>query len=325
MSATAAILGGVSALGSLSNLISQASTNKTLQKMQAEQFEHDKQMWNLNNEYNTPLQQKNRLLDAGYNPLMMNGSVSTGNSASPVKAPNVPNLTAPQVDTQGLVNSILTSKQMEINQQQADTQEKRADTQNKVDIINASTNVKNIEQAIRESLSRQNINEKQIENILADIRQKDEITKGLQISNQYLAQEKEANIKESLSRSYLNMLTGQKTVSETKFIDTQKAWYGKLTAAQIAKLQSGAYLDSSSAKRINELLAGDKRLQQLTAEEIASKVANIASDTNLKTVEEKQKAFDLWVQKNTGFKAQGGQLDALFNVAASSIATFTAE
>lgn len=325
MSATAAILGGVSALGSLSNLISQASTNKTLQKMQAEQFEHDKQMWNLNNEYNTPIQQKNRLLDAGFNPLMMNGSVSTGNSPSPVKAPNVPNLTAPQLDTQGFANSIMTSKQMEINQQQADTQEKRVDTQNKVDVINATTNVKNIEQAIRESLSRQNINEKQIENILADIRQKDEITKGLQISNQYLAQEKEANIKESLSRSYLNMLTGQKTVSETQFIDTQKAWYGKLTAAQIAKLQSGAYLDSASANRINELLAGDKRLQQLTAVEIASKVANIASDTKLKTVEEKQKAFDLWIQQNTGFKAQGGQLDALFNVAAAALTTFTAE
>lgn len=325
MSATAAIIGGVSALGSLSNLISQASNNKTLKKMQAEQFEHDKEMWNLNNEYNSPIQQKNRLLDAGFNPLMMNGSVSTGNSNSPVKAPDVPNLTAPQLDTQGFVNSILTSKQMEINQQQADTQEKRADTQNKVDVINATTNVKNIEQAIRESLSRQNINEKQIENILADIRQKDEITKGLQISNQYLAQEKEANIKESLSRSYLNMLTGQKTVSETQFIDTQKAWYGKLTAAQIAKLQSGAYLDSSSANRINELLAGDKRLQQLTAVEIASKVANIASDTKLKTVEEKQKAFDLWIQQNTGFKAQGGQLDALFNVAAAALTTFTAQ
>lgn len=325
MSATAAILGGVSALGSLSNLISQASTNKTLQKMQAEQFEHDKQMWNLNNEYNSPIQQKNRLLDAGYNPLMMNGSVSTGNSNSPVKAPDVPNLTAPQVDTQGVVNSIMTSKQMEINKQQADTQEKRADTQNKVDVINATANVKNIEQAIRESLSRQNINEKQIENILADIRQKDEITKGLQISNQYLAQEKEANIKESLSRSYLNMLTGQKTVSETQFIDTQKAWYGKLSAAQIAKLQSGAYLDSASANRINELLAGDKRLQQLTAVEIASKVANIASDTKLKTVEQKQKAFDLWIQQNTGFKAQGGQLDAIFNVAAAALTTFTAE
>lgn len=325
MSATAAIVGGVSALGSLSNLISQASNNKTLQKMQAEQFEHDKQMWNLNNEYNTPIKQKNRLLDAGYNPLMMSGSVSTGNSNSPVKAPEVPDLTAPQVDTQGVVNSILTSKQMEINQQQADTQEKRADTQNKVDVINATTNVKNIEQAIRESLSRQNINEKQIENILADIRQKDEVTKGLQISNQYLAQEKEANIKESLSRTYLNLLTGQKTVSEKEFIDTQKEWYGKLTAAQIAKLQSGAYLDSASANRINELLAGDKRLQQLTAVEIASKVANIVSDTNLKTVEEKQKSFDLWIQQKTGFKAQGGQLDALFNVAAASIATFTAE
>ena len=75
MSATAAIVGGVSALGSLANLISEASNNRTLQQMQKEQFEHDKQMWNLNNEYNTPLQQKNRLMDAGYNPLMLNGSV----------------------------------------------------------------------------------------------------------------------------------------------------------------------------------------------------------------------------------------------------------
>lgn len=54
--------------------------------MQSEQDARDfnLKMWNLNNEYNSPLAQRQRIAEAGINPNFANGSVNSGNAASPV-------------------------------------------------------------------------------------------------------------------------------------------------------------------------------------------------------------------------------------------------
>lgn len=44
--------------------------------------EHELEMWRLNNEYNTPANQMQRMLDAGINPAAAYGQVSSGNSSS---------------------------------------------------------------------------------------------------------------------------------------------------------------------------------------------------------------------------------------------------
>lgn len=51
------------------------------------QREWQEEMWNKNNEYNTPLSQKQRLEDAGINPysVLAQGGADSGNSSSPVQ------------------------------------------------------------------------------------------------------------------------------------------------------------------------------------------------------------------------------------------------
>lgn len=75
------VLSVVPGIGSVAaNLIG----NSQNVKLAREQREHDLRMWSLNNKYNTPQAQKQRLRDAGLNPAlsMMNGMMSAGNSQS---------------------------------------------------------------------------------------------------------------------------------------------------------------------------------------------------------------------------------------------------
>lgn len=54
------------------------------------------QMWQKNNEYNTPEAQKQRLIDAGYNPNMFEASSNT--SSAPAQTIDMPEMQAPQLD-----------------------------------------------------------------------------------------------------------------------------------------------------------------------------------------------------------------------------------
>lgn len=88
----ALIAGGASLLGSALGFGSQKKTNKSnmeLAKYQNEwqtqenekAYQRNLQMWNLQNEYNSPTQQMVRLRSAGLNPNLVYGSGVTGNSA----------------------------------------------------------------------------------------------------------------------------------------------------------------------------------------------------------------------------------------------------
>lgn len=49
--------------------------------------QHDVNMWNMQNQYNTPQMQMQRLTEAGLNPHLMYGQGNTGNASTPQKAP----------------------------------------------------------------------------------------------------------------------------------------------------------------------------------------------------------------------------------------------
>lgn len=110
-----AILGGVSALG---NLFSGIGSNRTARKnaklaaqtsLQTTQMNNDAQMalakyqnqynldmWNRQNEYNSPMAQMKRLDDAGLNKALMYGQGNTGNAAS------TPEAATPNIDYSGI-------------------------------------------------------------------------------------------------------------------------------------------------------------------------------------------------------------------------------
>lgn len=94
----AAIGAATDVASTIFNPISTFLTNKQNLKIAREnrQFAYD--MWKANNEYNTPEAQKQRLIDAGYNPNMFESSSNT--SASPAQTVDMPEMQAPQIDNQ---------------------------------------------------------------------------------------------------------------------------------------------------------------------------------------------------------------------------------
>lgn len=97
-------MGGLTALGSallgggfslISDVLgwgSQAHANKANMELAKYQYEKTLEMWNRQNEYNTPSAQRQRLLDAGLNPGLMYGNGQVANTAS-----DAPKYEAPQI------------------------------------------------------------------------------------------------------------------------------------------------------------------------------------------------------------------------------------
>ena len=83
-----AVSGGFGIIGQLVNYGLQ-------KKLAAQQNEYNLQMWNLQNEYNSPQAQMQRLEDAGLNKALMYGQGSTGNAGN---APQMVTPEAPQID-----------------------------------------------------------------------------------------------------------------------------------------------------------------------------------------------------------------------------------
>lgn len=86
------ISGGVSVLGDLLGFGSQERANKANMELAKYQYEKNLEMWNRQNEYNTPLAQRKRLIEAGLNPGLMYGNGTVANTAS-----DAPKYEAPQI------------------------------------------------------------------------------------------------------------------------------------------------------------------------------------------------------------------------------------
>ncbi len=69
-----------------SGIIGSILSNRANRKMARYQTQVNLDMWNRNNEYNTPANQMARLTEAGLNPHLMYGQGTTGNAPGPVKA-----------------------------------------------------------------------------------------------------------------------------------------------------------------------------------------------------------------------------------------------
>ena len=73
-------------------------TNEQNYQIWQEQKQHEIDMWNMNNEYNTPEQQVARLREAGLNPyLAMSGGASAGNATSAPGSGQPPTMQTPQM------------------------------------------------------------------------------------------------------------------------------------------------------------------------------------------------------------------------------------
>uniref|UniRef100_A0AAU8B364 DNA pilot protein n=2 Tax=Dulem virus 235 TaxID=3145712 RepID=A0AAU8B364_9VIRU len=78
--------------GSAIGAISQSKANKANYRLMQEQNAYNEKMWNLNNAYNTPLMQRQRLEEAGINPALALSNISTGVAQGAVTSAPAPNL-----------------------------------------------------------------------------------------------------------------------------------------------------------------------------------------------------------------------------------------
>lgn len=88
---------GSAAIGGISSMISSHNASKSVDRtnqaniaLQQQQNEFNERMWEKNNEYNSLAQQKQRALQAGFNPAILSGSNSV--SATPVTQETLPRM-----------------------------------------------------------------------------------------------------------------------------------------------------------------------------------------------------------------------------------------
>lgn len=89
------IISGVGGLlGSVLGFKSNKDTNEGNMELAKYQYEKNLEMWNRNNEYNTPANQVQRMKDAGLNPALMYGSGSVANTSTSMPEYKAPTLQA---------------------------------------------------------------------------------------------------------------------------------------------------------------------------------------------------------------------------------------
>ena len=83
-----------SLVGGIFGLAGQSLNYGFQKRLQDRQNEFNLQMWNLQNEYNSPAAQMKRFEEAGLNPALMYGSASPGNAMSTPQmgTPDAPNI-----------------------------------------------------------------------------------------------------------------------------------------------------------------------------------------------------------------------------------------
>lgn len=126
----AAVVAGASALGSLSSAYASDRANQ-----QNIQFQWD--MWNANNAYNHPLKQRERMVEAGFNPALMYGNGSVANTSSPMNMPDV----KPVNPLSGVTDSLLTYAQFKINELQAENLKKDLEVKDSQILSNTSNSL----------------------------------------------------------------------------------------------------------------------------------------------------------------------------------------
>ena len=124
----AALTAGAGMFGSMLGAGSQAATNRANLKLAKYQFDQNKEMWHMQNEYNRPDQQMDRLRAAGLNPNLVYGHGAVGNTTS-----NAPSYEAPKLQAYtGFSDDFRNSVAQAFTVQNLDAQNSNIRAQNEV-------------------------------------------------------------------------------------------------------------------------------------------------------------------------------------------------
>ena len=138
---SALIGAGAGLLGNVFNVFGQQSANQSNMELAKYQYEKNLEMWNRQNEYNTPAAQVARLREANLNPVLaMSGGVT--NQASSAPSYDRPQLAPYQVDASGLaqigsdlIRARATDKQLGLMETQMDLNVAKTSTENMMALL----------------------------------------------------------------------------------------------------------------------------------------------------------------------------------------------
>lgn len=153
--AGATVIGsGISAVGNALGGVFSSSSNKKLMReqmhwqesMYARQLQDARDNWRMQNEYNSPANQRKLLEDAGYNPAMMGADLQSASSADNIAMGNVPSAPSYSTTPNYIADTVNSATQAfstlvaaHAAKQNADTNARNADTNAR----NADTNQQN--------------------------------------------------------------------------------------------------------------------------------------------------------------------------------------
>ena len=275
-------LGGA-AIGAAANLWATDQTNKANERLQRQQNEHNLQLWHLNNEYNTPVQQMQRLKDAGLNPDMMyiqGQANSLGNSASPAQG---------QSPFPHISQSFDPKLTAELSNLMADTYKKRMEGKGQ-DIQNEIMDKTGLQQAMLDL----NFSQESINNLVQ------------KTSNLHTEQDKMKEEIENYKKAREQMDASiAKTIQETQNLKAEEATEKQALQLLIAQTQ-GQELNNKQQEIINEWLPkkyrqeiaeGYKRMEKMDSDILKNTYDNAYTFANTLLTEEKTRT-EKKTQKN---------------------------
>lgn len=256
----ACVSGGSSTLSSIINYASQRATNRSNERMNRENNEYNLRLWQMNNEYNTPANQRRRMEEAGFNPNLMYGSMSPGNSSAPAQSESHYN-NAPQLADFGTAigNAYQAYKQSQLMDKQIEAQElanRGQDIDNKLKSKDLNSYDKRFElfkQAADDASKK----------IMSDI----------QVNQQSIV-ESAARVNEIAAREKLTLEQAATEVVNRAFLE--ESFQDRLEQIRLQ--------NNLTKAQANQLIAATKLLlEQVVTERV--KQANIQADTNYKNAQ----------------------------------------
>lgn len=134
---------GSAGIGATSSLVNSFVSNAQSKKLMAKQFHYQKKMWQMENEYNKPVNQMARLQEAGLNPNLVygNGATALGGSMGSVSQPSAAGLDINPINDMSNYQSIVNMMEQE-KQIGATTTQIKENTKNQNDLTKADLQIK---------------------------------------------------------------------------------------------------------------------------------------------------------------------------------------
>lgn len=282
------------------NLASTLVTNEYNRRQQERQNKWNLQMWNLQNQYNSPLEQMKRLRAAGLSPDMMYGanSQNMGNASSTAQGTNPIPAQAPQIDPMMFQQIELMKAQKYKTQMEGDNVDKQNQILDETGLRKALAEIGYTEQQINESMEKVNLMHTQ----------QDEIKKNIQVMDENInmikekVKEVQSNVNklnlesmnlEELSKIYILQQEGLQLSNEQ-----QKIINKNLDAIQKSQIAL-QYAQADKARKEGNKVVAETAYTEAGTLLIGDQRQNVKADTrkknhesNILKIEEKYKSAE---------------------------------